>query len=339
MSISAKELAQRLGVSPATISMVFHEKPGISEATRRMVLEAAKEYGYVPARAQAQEKRAIQLVIYQKHALIVSDTPFFAQVIEGITQACRDSGCTVGISYFSEAQDQREQLLQLQALKPAGMILLATEMDQKDFSLFEELSFPWVVLDSYYDDLEHDCVVINNSQGAYAATCYLADMGHERIGYLHSSVYISNFQERADGYYRALRARGISTSHPFVHHIAPTSAEGYRDMRQILLQHPALASAYFADNDIIAAAAMKAFSECGIRVPEEVSIIGFDDMPLCDMMRPSLSTMRVDKRQLGQMAVDALLSRMDGKRDGILKLSFRTALVCRESVKRLGSAR
>ncbi len=331
MGISAKELAQKLNVSPATISMVFNNKPGISEATRKFVLDAAKQYNYVPTKSALHEKKMIQLVIYQKHALVVSDTPFFSQVVEGITQECNDNNCIVNVSYFIESADKMQQLANLASTTADGMILLATEMNREDFNIFKGLKVPIVVLDCYYDELEYDCVVINNAQGAYAATDYLAKMGHKKIGYLHSAVSISNFEERADGYFKALRKHGITSSEQFVHRISPTSA-GYQDMLQILSQKPELADAYFADNDIIATGAMKAFQEYGYKVPGDISIVGFDDMPLCDMMNPPLSTMQVNKKQLGITAVYSLLHCITGDTKERLKLSLRTSLVCRESV-------
>ncbi len=332
MGISAKELAQKLNVSPATISMVFNNRPGISEATRKNVLEAARKYDYVSPKTTALEKKTVQLVIYQKHAQVVSDTPFFSQVIEGITQRCNEKNCIVNMQYFIESQDKKAQIKNLQSVNGNGIILLATEMDREDFSVFEELKIPIIVLDCYYRDLDYDCIVINNNQGAYCATDYLAKMGHRKIGYLHSSVSISNFEERADGYYQALRAHDISTSHSYVHLISPTSVQGYRDMLRILSDKPELADAYFADNDIIAAAAMKAFQEYGYKVPEDISIVGFDDMPLCDMMNPPLSTMRVNKKQLGIMAVDSLIKRIRKKGFENMKIALKTSLVERESV-------
>lgn len=335
MGISAKELAQKLNVSPATISMVFNNKPGISEATRKLVLEAAREYNYVPSKTPIPEKKVIQLVIYQKHAQVVSDTPFFSQVIEGLTQRCNEKNCIVNMHYFVESQDKKVQIKNLKSVNGDGIILLATEMDREDFAVFEELKIPVVVLDCYYGDLNYDCIVINNDQGAYCAADYLAKMGHRKIGYLHSSVSISNFKERADGYYKALRAHDISTSHPYVHQISPTSTQGYQDMLQILSRKPDLADAYFADNDIIAAAAMKAFQEYGYKVPEDISIVGFDDMPLCDMMNPPLSTMRVNKKQLGVEAVERLLDRMEERGQDNIKIALKTSLVCRESVSEI----
>lgn len=332
MSISAKELAAKIHLSPATVSMVFNNRSGVSEATKKIVLEAAKKYDYVPSKTSALGKWAIQLVIYQKHAMVVSDTPFFLQVIEGITQECTEKNGIVNISYLTGSADVQQQIKNLSSISGDGIILLATEMGREDFNILQGLEVPVVVLDCYYDDLDYDCIVINNSQGAYCATDYLVRMGHRRIGYLHSSVSISNFAERAAGYRKALEAYGIPVDERYQLQLSSMSVQGYQDMVRILEQKPELAEAYFADNDIIAAAAMKAFQEYGYRVPEDISIVGFDDMPLCDIMNPPLSTMRVDKGQLGRTAVECLLARMNGAKYGKMKIALQTSLVCRESV-------
>jgi LacI family transcriptional regulator len=214
------------------------------------------------------------------------------------------------------------------------MILFATEMEEADFRIFQNISIPMVVLDCYYDTLDYDCVLINNIQGAFKATDYLIRCGHKHVGYLHSSIDISNFRERADGYYKALRTHGLDTSHPFVHRISPTSQEGYQDMIRILEEKPALADAYFADNDIIAAAAMRAFQQFGYRIPEDISIIGFDDLPLCDLMHPPLSTMRVDQQELGMLAAGRLYEIMEKNDLQKLKISITASMVCRESVQK-----
>lgn len=332
MSISAKELAAKIHLSPATVSMVFNNRSGVSEATKRLVLEAAKKYDYVPSKASVLGKWTIQLVVYQKHAMVVSDTPFFLQVIEGVIQECSEKNGMVNISYLTGSSDVQQQIKNISSMSGEGMILLATEMNRGDFGILHEVGIPVIVLDCYYDDLDYDCVVINNSQGAYCATDYLVRMGYRRIGYLHSSVSISNFAERAAGYQKALETHGIPVNPKYVHRLSSMSAQGYQDMVRILEGKPELADAYFADNDIIAAAAMKAFQEYGYRVPEDISIVGFDDMPLCDIMNPPLSTMRVDKRQLGCWAVECLLSRMNGAKHGKLKIALQTSLICRESV-------
>ncbi len=339
MSISAKELAAILGVSPATISMVFNDKPGISDATKEMVLQAAAEYGYTGKKAKKSGAPAlvIQFVSYKKHEKIIANTPFFTELTAGITQECSKQNFALHVSDILESGDVRAQIDALKKTDCAGILLLATEMSPEDFTQFSRLSSPMVVLDCYYDGLARDCVLINNVQGAFEATEYLIRSGHTQIGYLHSSVPCANFSERADGFYKALRSHGIAPSSAPVHLLTSTSREGYQDMMRILSEKSDLAKAYFADNDIIAAAAMKAFQECGYRIPEDISIIGFDDMPLCDMMNPALSTMNVPKRDLGAEAVNQLILRAKNPDRAFLKVSLSTTLVCRESVMDLSS--
>ncbi|MCC8141899.1 MAG: LacI family DNA-binding transcriptional regulator, partial [Lachnospiraceae bacterium] len=329
--------AKIVGVSPATISLVFNNKPGISDATREEVLKAAAQYGYTYKKSEKKDvsTSVIQFVTYKKHEKILADTPFFSELTEGISQECSLQNCAVNMSYIHGDGDIQEQIDALRRTDCIGILLLATEMSPEDFRWFQDFKVPIVVLDSYYDGLEFDCVLINNIQGAFQATDYLAQCGHTNIGYLHSNIPIGNFYERADGFYKALRVNHISTSKCPVHLISPTSGEGYLDMMKILKGGPELADAYFADNDIIAAAAMKAFQEVGYQIPEDISIIGFDDMPLCKMMTPSLSTMNVRKRDLGAAAIKQLLVRTKEPDRLYLKMSMSTTLVCRESVSDL----
>lgn len=370
MNISAKELAEKLNLSAATVSMVLNNKPGISQATRELVLEAAKSYGYTETKNPDEKIRrdVIHFIIYKKHGTVVADTPFFSQVIEGINQQCLAEKCELQISYFYEYGDVEKQLQELQEKldKPSvetssplpscnasfsGILLLGTELEPQNVKPFQEFGVPVVVLDCYDDRFDMDCVLINNVQGAFRATSHLIEMGHSKVGYLKSSVEISNFRERADGYYKALRTHGISTSHPYVHAFTPTVEEGYSEFCAILEQKPDLATAYFADNDIVAAAAIRAFRQYGYRIPEDISVIGFDNMPFCQLIDPPLSTMDVQKEALGAQAVIQLAARMRSGQHGThnashsgapvsedtssIKIEISTTLIERGSVQKL----
>ncbi|MBR1585231.1 MAG: substrate-binding domain-containing protein [Clostridia bacterium] len=192
-----------------------------------------------------------------------------------------------------------------------------------------------VVLDAYFEEISADYVLINNVQGAFLATDYLARCGHRSIGHLKSNVYISNFGERANGYYNALRKHGIDTSHSFVIPLSPQTEQGYADMVKYLEKEPRLATAYFADNDIIAVAALRGFAKFGYNCPNDISVIGFDDMPFCQLTTPPISTMRVPKRDLGRIAVKRLLEKIQIRESDFMKISIATQLIERESVKKL----
>lgn len=337
MSISSKELANILGISPSTVSMVFNNKPGISEDTRVKVLEAAKEYGYKYSEKKAPKAQVgtIYLIIYKKHGAIINDTPFFFNVTEGIEKECRRNNCNLQIKYFDERNDLSAQIDSLNNDSCSGILLLATEMDETDFIIFNSLKKPLVVLDCYYDELQYDSVIINNVQGAYIATEYLIKNGCKKIGYLHSNVKISNFSERADGYYKALRRYNIDTSHPYIVEVRPTTEGAYKDMLTYLNTHENLPDGFFADNDIIAAACMKAFSEKGIKIPNDISIVGFDDIPIGELLTPPLTTMNVPKHSLGSRAVRTLLNRIGEQNLRQIKLELSTQIVERGSVKKI----
>lgn len=338
MGISAKELAARISVSPATVSMVLNNKQGIGEETRRRVLEAARQYGYDLSRhaaslpSPAQSDYSIHFVLFKRHGAVVADTPFFAELLEGFTQACTAMKCPYKVSYHYYTKDFAQQVQANGYQDASGLILLGTEMEPSDIQQFLSLGIPCVILDCYYDEIQADFVLINNVQGAYLATKHLIDSGHRSIGYLRSSRRIANFEERANGYYNALRRHGIDTSHPYVFSLAPTADQGYEDMLQCLSGEPPLATAYFADNDIIAAAASRAFAEKGLLSTRPISIIGFDDMPFCQLMTPALSTMRVAKRSLATIAVDRLIEKLRQPASTCRKISIATSLISRDSV-------
>ena len=335
MSISAKELAIKLNVSPATISMVLNHKPGISEETRDRVLSAAKKYGYDLSKYSYSlaKTQNICFIIYKKDGQVVTDTPFFSALTEGISNTCQTNNLSLSILYIYGNQPVDPQMKELYEKEYHGILLLATEMNQEDFLPFRNLPCPLVALDCYYEEINFDTVLINNVQGSYVATSYLIRKGFRRIGYLKSSLPIANFEERADGYFKALRSYNIKKNMDYVLGLSPSMETAYLDMKSLLANDIPLAEAYFADNDLIAAGAMRALSEAGIRIPGDVSIIGFDDIPICNFLSPTLSTMRVEKQNFGMMAVNQLLNRIQNPSGSLVKLALSTELVARESVR------
>ncbi len=335
MSISAKELAQKLNVSEATISMVLNHKSGISQATQDKVINGAREYGFDLSKyySYTGDVRNVCFLNYKKSGEVVTDTPFFAELTEGISNACKAKNITLSVDYIYASAPIEPQIKKLSESDYCGIILLATEMEKIDFEPFYALSCPVIALDCYYDELSVDTVLINNVQGAYSATGYLARQGFQKIGYLKSSLRIANFEERADGYYKALRHHKIKKNNDYVLELAPSMEGAYLDMKKHIENKVPFAEAYFADNDLIAAGAMRAFHEAGIRIPEDISLIGFDDIPICNFLMPPLTTMHVHKHDLGALAVDQLLNRLGSFTRIPVKIELSLSLVERQSVK------
>ena len=353
MGITAKELAQKLNLSEAAISMALNNKPGVSTKTRKKIIEEAKKYGYDFTRIKekelpSQEQGTICFIVYRKNGALVPnspilthedhgssmpDTPFFSQLSEGISLSCKENHYRFHISYLYEGDDIAHQLQELYRIGTSGLLLLGTEMEKHDLIPFANCNIPMVLLDHYFEDLQISSVITNNIHNGYLATNHLIRKRHAQPGYLRSSYRSTSFEERADGFYKAIRRNGMSTSRSVVHDLSPTIDGAYSDMKEVLSQNvkPQLANCYFADNDLIAAGAIRAFTEAGYKIPEDIAIVGFDNMPLCTYITPTLTTIHVPKQYMGEIAVKQLVEMIKNPRISPVKIEVATSLKERKS--------
>jgi LacI family transcriptional regulator len=329
-------IANLAGVSPATVSNALNGRKGVSEETKLKVLEIAREIGYNKEISNGISK-SIRFIVYKKHGYVISDTPFFSSLIEGIAKECRDEGYELLISHINtDEANYKDTIENIIKDNSAGLLLLATEMFPEDMELFNGVSAPIVLLDSYFKNMDYDTVLINNTSASYKATNYLALNGHANIGYLHSSIYINNFHYRKLGYIDALNENNLEMNEKYILSLEPTMEGSYRDMKKILEERDfELPTAFFADNDIIALGAMRAMKEKGIKIPQDVSVIGFDDMPFCEITNPRLTTIKVFKQEIGGIAVRRLLEKITNNDNTIHKIEVGTDLIIRDSVLNL----
>lgn len=336
MKVTAKQLAEKAGVSQATVSLVLRGKPGVSDAVRSQILELAKQMGLEPQTGTAAPNAGtIQLVIYKRHGKVIADTPFFEQLTQGVANEAARLGYHLSISYFYGNQPAKEQLRSIQSQNCAGIILLATEMHSEDGKAFFALDVPIVVLDNSFPALKYDAVAIDNALGAWKAVHYLIDCGHTRIGYLHSSVEIRNFRERYSGYLSACRALPEDAAKDSARRIIPVSpsSEGAaEDMAKYLDTEPLLPTAFFADNDRIAAGCCKVLLNYGYRIPENVSVIGFDDSAVSEVLNPPLTTMQVQKQRMGALAVERLHTILSFAPPERVRIAIAPEVLVRQSV-------
>lgn len=337
MSITGKELAKLLNISEAAISMALNNKPGVSTKTRNKILALAKENNYdfpnYISEVQPQSsKGTIHFIIFKKNGAIISDNSFFSLITEGINASCEKLHYYLNISYFYSNQNIDEQLENIVRQGCKGIILLGTELNKEDYIPFSKLSIPIVLLDSYFSDIVVDSISINNTRGAYLATNYLIHANGLHPGYLRSSYSIQNFYERKLGFHKALIAGGYSTSNTITHKVTPSFDGAYADILKLISKKEPLAKSYFADNDLIAAGAIKAFKESGYKIPEDISIIGFDDIPLCSYVEPNLSSVHVPKKYIGKTAMKRLVELITSDKLPPLRIEVETEIIERNSV-------
>lgn len=346
MGVTARDVAREAGVSPATVSLVFRNKPGVGAETRSHVLDVAQRLGYVYTSAPNPQSKTstLQFVIYKGAGHVVGDTPFFEAVARGISdEAYRKGYHHVVTTYFYGSQDAAEQVKALASTKCAGIILLATEMRATDIAQFERLGVPVILLDSWFPSKNLDSVIIDNQRAVWKATQYLVKRGHRRIGYLQANSQIRNFLERHDGYVQAMRSLVDRAFDPssYAIRVGTTESGAYDDMRRWLAaranptverERELMPTAFVADNDFVAAGCARALTESGWDVPGDVSIVGFDDLPICEQVEPRLTTMRVPKERMGAIAAQRLADAIEEGFEETVRVAVVPKLVERDSV-------
>lgn len=336
MAITAKELAKKLNLSATAVSMALNNKPGVSTATRDQVIKAAEKYGYDFTRLSLKNGHSgdIYCIIYRAHNAILNYLPIFSELTDGIEQECRNQGYQLKLVQINEKRDDVQKWIEdLRIANCAGIILLGTETSIHVCKLFLQLSVPVLLLDSHFDSLGCSSVLINNRQGAYLATSLLINQCGCQPGYMRSSYRIGNFEERRIGFDTALREHGMSPSNSVIHELPPSIEGALSDMLEIIDRDASLAKCYFADNDLIAIGAMKALKLRGYRIPEDVAIVGFDNISESRIVEPSLTTIDIPRTFMGQTAARQLIHQITTPVPHTVKIEISTKLVKRFSVQ------
>ena len=335
MGITAKELAKKLNLSATAVSMALNNKPGVSTETRKLVIKEAERYGYDFSRLSLKKNKAgdIYCIIYRTHNAILNYTPIFSELTDGIEQECRQNGHHLKTVQIYEKKDNVQKFIEdLRVSECIGIILLGTEITAPVCRQFLQLPVPVVLLDSYFESLECSCVLINNAQGAYLATSYLINRCGRQPGHLCSSYRIENFTERKYGFQKAVREHGMSVGKSISHELSPSIEGAFSDMLEIIDSGSPLAECYFADNDLIAIGAIKALKLRGYKIPNDIAIIGFDNISEGRIIDPSLTTIDIPRKYIGQTAVVQLLRQISYPSPRTLKIEVSTSLVKRFSV-------
>jgi LacI family transcriptional regulator, galactose operon repressor len=314
-SPSIYEVASSAGVSVATVSRVLNGKGPVHEETRRRVLDAVEALGYVPHGAA----RSLSTRRTMNVGVLLPDVhgAFFSEIVRGIDLAARAAGYHVLVS--SSHSDLAETTEVLQALhgRIDGLILLnpaAADADWLRRTLPPRV--PAVLLHDPGDDAEHDSIRIDNRLGARLATDHLLDLGHRRIAMILGPRGNSDAAERLVGFHEALTARGLPAN-PRLELPGDFGEEsGFRAGERLAGLGGARPTAVFAANDAMAIGCLAALRDRGLRVPEDVSLAGFDDIPIARYLTPALTTVQVPIAEIGGRALKRLVTVIQSSHEG-----------------------
>jgi len=329
MKISIKKISELSGFSPATVSNALNNKKGVNRDTSEQIFKIAQEYGYL----NETKIKNIKVVTYRDSGKVFSDSPFFSALLEGVENASRQSGYETTIfNLYRNSPDYEERVNQILNDTSSAILLVGTELNEQNAKAFQQAAVPLVLLDCWFENLSFNAVLMNNIDSVSQAVNYLVDHGHSQIGYLKGDVRIQNFQCRQKGYERALQEHNLTNQSKYIIEVPTTMDEVFTTVDSFLQTKPELPTAFFAENDMIALGAMKAFQKNGYRIPEDISIIGFDDISFCSVFTPALTTVRVFKQEMGQLAVQRLITLMKTNTKTKVKMQICNELVERDSV-------
>ncbi|WP_318484538.1 substrate-binding domain-containing protein [Photobacterium leiognathi] len=332
-----KDVAKLAGVSTSTVSHVINKTRFVSEEISERVNKAAKELNYYAPSALA---RSFKVNRTKTIGMLVttSTNPFFGEVVKGVERSCYQQGYSL-ILCNTEGDHQRmhESINTLLQKRVDGLILMCATLEGEHFDIFEHYAdIPVVVMDWGPMQFTSDKIQDNSLRGGYIAAKYLIDAGHSEIGCITGPLDRIQAEMRYNGYLQAMDEAGFSVEPSWVVEADFECEGGYNAFSQ-LHANGALPSALVVANDMMAMGVINAANEVGIQIPEQLSIIGYDDIHIAKFMSPSLTTIHQPKYRLGQAAVETLLTRLDEPETAPRIIELEPTLVERNSVKSLRS--
>lgn len=302
-----QDVAKRAGVAPITVSRVINKSGYASEETRARVEAAIAELGYVPN----QLARGLRSKQTQTLGLVLTDitNPFWTTVARGVEDAAEAKGFSVILCNTDESETKQTAYLKVLLQKQVDGFVLAPACSKADaIMMIRKQNVPVVVIDRRVP-VDVDTVRCASEVGAYQLTQHLLDLGHRHIAMLSGSQTVSTAEDRVAGYRRALAEAGLPVDEAYIFHREFTQAAGIEMARQALALSPR-PTAIFAANNFIAIGALKALREMGLRVPDDVSLVAFDELPQALVIDPFLTVASQSAYEMGQRATQVLLQRL-----------------------------
>jgi LacI family transcriptional regulator len=324
------DVARLAGVSPITVSRVINNSGYISQKTRERVQAAIDELGYVPniiARS-LRSKRTSTL------ALVITDitNPFFTSLARGVEDTASDAGFNVIFCNTDESIQEEEKYVNLLLQKQVdGILLVPAHSASPSIDRIQEQETAVVILDRKVNNARVDVVRCDSEMGAYQLTGLLIEKGHRSIAVLSGPKGVSTAEDRVKGYWRAMTEAGMANP-DLVFYGAFTQASGHENACQALALSPR-PTAFFAGNNFIAVGALKAIQDAGLKMPEDVSLVTFDDLPLSAVLEPILTVARQPAYEMGRRGTQLLLGRLnDGASNESSEILLPIEIVARQSI-------
>jgi LacI family transcriptional regulator len=326
-----EEIAKKAGVSRSTVSRVINNDPNVNEQTREHVLEVVTSNNFVPNRAARKlaggRTGVIGLVIPIGVSRLFIE-PFFSTLIQSVTNRCNRLNRSV-MFWLGEPEYERKSITQILSNDLLDGVIVSSLKDRDPIvAALSRSQIPFVLIGRYRENLPVNFVDIDNEKCAFTAVNYLIQIGRKRIATITGVADTMVSRERLDGYKATLTRAGLPIDDNLIAEGGFIEEGGYAAMARIFPHKP---DAVFAASDAMAAGAIRFLREQGLRVPEDVAVVGFDDAPFAASYKPALTTIAQPIEELGQHAVDMLVKLIDQQSNELMTKVFASDLIIRES--------
>jgi LacI family transcriptional regulator, galactose operon repressor len=329
MAVTIRDVGARAGVSQATAARALGGYGHVSATVHTRVQQAALELGYVPNSVA----RALASGITHAVGLVVGDieNPFFSAVARGMSNVLDDTGHTLLLANSDEDLDRERTAVEaLRARQVDSLVVVPSSASASPHLRAAAAEAPLVLLDRTIPRLGVDSVTVDNRGGARRAVEHLIGHGHRRVGLVCDEPDISTSAERLAGYRAALAAAGIAADGHLISLGGPTAEEGYRAARRVL-EAPERPTALFTANNFMTLGAMRAIRDLGLKVPGDISLVGFDDLEWTTLVDPPLTVVAQPATELGEAAARRVLARLGGADGRPRRVRLETKLIIRAS--------
>ncbi|MBU0558827.1 MAG: LacI family transcriptional regulator [Bacteroidetes bacterium] len=306
-----KDIAKKLNISPSTVSRALNDHPDISAETKRLVEMTSKELNYFPNTIAQSLKTKRSTTI----GVIVPEIKhdFFSSAISGIEKVAYQSGYTIMVCQSNESYER--EVINTKALasqRIAGLVISISQntVNGNHFKALQKRGMPIVFFDRVCDDVDASKVVINDEESAYKAVNHLIERGYTKIAHITGPLNLKICKDREEGYKKALREHSLFEDKDFIISSGLHEENGYQSM-EALFNLGKIPDAIFAVNDPVAIGAFKKIKEYGLKIPDDIAIVGFSNNPITSLVEPPITTVNQPSFGMGQRAAELLIKQIE----------------------------
>lgn len=334
MAVKIKDVAKKAGVSVTTVSRVLNGGKYVRDELKEKVNNAIKELDYTPsyiARSLVLQKTNLLAVIVPNITSSINSI-----ILSKIEETASKNNYNIIVCNIAENLDKQFRYLNIfKEMRVAGIIITNEKLDDETRLFLESIDIPLVFASAKPTDQKHMAIVVNNYRASFEAVEYLIGLGHKRIAFIGGDMRdITSGLERYNGYKKALKQNDIELVDDYIKFGDYSLESGYSLMKKIL-DCNVLPTAIFATSDDMAAGAINCIKDNGLKVPEDISVIGFDGAAVVDIIRPRLTSMEQPIKEMGTMAVEMLLQKINNQQSLVNEVVLNHQLVIRDSCRKI----